>query len=284
MPDDDCMPLREIAGAWLRLGIPALIVRITAVRGSAPRDVGTALLVAANTQAGTLGGGHLEWHAVQRARRLLAQPAQALPVEDTVSLGASLGQCCGGVVTLHYDLLDAARLADWPPESPRFHLQLHGAGHVGRALVAVLSALPCRIDWIDVRDGVFAGFDPTPRVLPILTDTPQAEIDAAPPGTFQLVMTHDHGLDLQLAEAILRRQRRSADVGWFGLIGSAAKRARFRQKLTARGLAEIELDFMHCPIGLPGMPGKEPGVIAIAVAAELLQRSASPLAQTPHDC
>ncbi len=276
MPYDDCMPLREIAGAWLRLGIPALLVRITAVRGSAPRDAGTALLVAAGTQAGTLGGGHLEWQAVQRARRLLAQPDRTtLPVENTVSLGASLGQCCGGVVTLRYEALDAAALAAWPPETPRFHLQLHGAGHVGRALVAVLSALPCRIDWIDIRDeafAAFAGFDPTPRVVPILTDTPQAEIDAAPPGALQLVMTHDHSLDLQLTEAILRRQRRSQDVGWFGLIGSSAKRARFRQKLAARGFAEAELDLMHCPVGLPGITGKEPGVIAIAIAAELLQR------------
>ena len=260
------------ARQWLLSGTPALIITVQHTRGSVPRNAGTRMLVGLDAVAGTLGGGHLEWQAVQRARHLLAQPDRTLPLEDTLSLGASLGQCCGGVVTLRYEALDAAALAAWPPETPRFHLQLHGAGHVGRALVAVLSALPCRIDWIDIRDEAFSGFDPTPRVVPILTDTPQAEIDTAPPGALQLVMTHDHGLDLQLAEAILRRQRRSQDVGWFGLIGSSAKRARFRQKLAARGFAEAELDFMHCPVGLPGISGKEPGVIAIAIAAELLQR------------
>jgi xanthine dehydrogenase accessory factor len=274
MHDDPCIPLREIAAAWLRHRIPTLVVRIVAVRGSAPREAGATLLVAADAQAGTLGGGHLEWQAVHKARALLSQTTPALPGEDTVSLGASLGQCCGGVVTLRYETLDAASLAAWWPEKPRFHLMLHGAGHVGRALVAVLSALPCRIDWIDCRDEAFTGFDPTPRVIPLITDTPQAEIDAAPPGTWQLVMTHDHGLDLALAETILRRQRRNADVGGFGLIGSAAKRARFRQKLAARGFAEAELDFMRCPVGLPGIAGKEPGVIAIAIAAELLQTTA----------
>ena len=73
-------------------------------------------------------------------------------------------------------------------------------------------------------------------------------------------------LDQRLAEAILAR----GQVGWFGLIGSRTKRAQFEHRLRARGVDSARIDAMACPIGLPGISGKEPAVIAIAVAAQLL--------------
>ena len=79
-------------------------------------------------------------------------------------------------------------------------------------------------------------------------------------------MTHDHALDQAISEAILRR----GDFAWFGLIGSATKRSLFERRLAARGIAQQALDRMTCPIGIAGIGGKEPGVIAVAVAAQLL--------------
>ena len=66
---------------------------------------------------------------------------------------------------------------------------------------------------------------------------------------------------------MLRRER----IGWFGLIGSATKRVQFERRLRQRGIPAPRLADMVCPIGIPGIAGKEPAVIAIAVAAQLLQ-------------
>lgn len=156
-------------------------------------------------------------------------------------------------------LVDPCRIA-------RAHLLLFGAGHVGAALVRALADLPCRVTWVDEREDLF------PPMLPAnvnieCTDTPEAVVDAAAAGTSFLVMTHSHALDQRLAEAILRRD----DTLWFGLIGSRTKRARFEHRLRARGICKRRLQEMACPIGLSGISGKAPAVIAASVCAQLLQ-------------
>jgi xanthine dehydrogenase accessory factor len=145
-------------------------------------------------------------------------------------------------------------------------LYLFGAGHVGAAIVRTLADLPCHVTWIDEREDMF------PMALPAnvtveATDTPEALIAAAPAGASFLVMTHSHALDQRLAEHILRR----ADIGWFGLIGSHTKRIQFERRLRERGIPDQRLADMVCPIGIPGIDGKAPAVIAVAVAGQLLQ-------------
>jgi len=149
--------------------------------------------------------------------------------------------------------------------APRAHLMLFGAGHVGAAIVRALSELPCRVTWVDQRDDLFPPQIPA-NVTVEATDTPEALVDNAAPGTSFLVMTHSHALDLRLCHAILSRS--SAD--WFGLIGSATKRSQFEARLRERGVPETRLAGMVCPIGLPGIAGKAPAVIAASVAAQLL--------------
>jgi xanthine dehydrogenase accessory factor len=144
-------------------------------------------------------------------------------------------------------------------------LLLFGAGHVGRALVLSLAPLPFAVRWIDGRDDAFPTHIPA-NVRPICAPEPPSEIDAAPPGTFVLVMTHDHALDLALTAAALRR----ADLPFVGLIGSATKRARFERRLRTLGLPAARIAALACPIGLPGIAGKEPAVIAASAAAQLL--------------
>jgi len=144
-------------------------------------------------------------------------------------------------------------------------LLLCGAGHVGRALVDVLQRLPFDIGWIDERADQFPSVVPA-HIRTIVTDTPEAEIAAAPAQAFFLVMTHSHALDEALCHEILKR-----DFAYCGLIGSATKRARFLHRLIARGIAPAAVARMRCPIGIPNIAGKEPEIIAIAVAAELLQ-------------
>jgi len=264
--------LRDTAARWLADAEPAVLVEVTEALGSVPREAGTRMLVSALRCAGTIGGGHLELKAIARARRMLAGGGLA-PQSAHYPLGPALGQCCGGTVTLGFATLDAKTLAAWPKAAPRFHLQLYGAGHVGRAIVAALAPLNVIVDWIDEREAEF----PADAVLPahirkVCVDTIEAEVREAPRGAFYLVLTHRHDLDLRIAEAILAR----GDFTFFGLIGSRTKRNRFIHRFEQHGIAPETIARMTCPIGVPGIGGKEPEVIAAAVVAQLLQASSQP--------
>jgi xanthine dehydrogenase accessory factor len=265
---------------WLNAKTPAILIEVTQAKGSVPREQGTRMLVSATRAEGTIGGGHLELLAIETARTLLSQPTNE-PFDRHYPLGPALGQCCGGAVTLRYSRLDEAKLRTWPTTQPRFFLQLYGAGHVGRAIVKLLAGIDCRVQWIDEREDEFPEDDDLPaHIEKVCVEPVEAEVRIAPPGACYLVLTHNHDLDLRITEAILRR----ADFHYLGLIGSKTKRARFLHRYEARGIAADVLQRMTCPIGVPGIEGKEPEVIAVAVVAQLLQLTPQPVAaaaQTP---
>jgi xanthine dehydrogenase accessory factor len=149
---------------------------------------------------------------------------------------------------------------------PDFHVFLFGAGHVGQALVRILGTLPCNVSWVDERDAQFPDVVPS-NVAIEATDTPEAIIADAPRGSYFLVMTHSHALDQHLCHHILKRD----DYAYFGLIGSRTKRRKFEHRLQERGVSAAQLARMVCPIGVRGIRGKAPDIIAVAVAAQLLQ-------------
>jgi len=260
--------LKQTAQAWLAAGRPAMLVTVTEHLGSVPREAGTRMLVAADALAGSIGGGQLELQAISRARQALAI-GQTAAQDQAIALGPSLGQCCGGALTLRSAALETAALAAWPDEPPMFHLQLYGAGHVGRAIARLLETLPCKVQWIDERDSEFPASPSAPHLQRLCVEPVQAEVRLAPAGAFYLVLTHSHALDQAITEAILQR----GDFGFLGLIGSASKRARFLRRFEQRGIAAAALARLTCPIGLPGISGKQPEVIAIAVVAQLLQQA-----------
>ena len=147
---------------------------------------------------------------------------------------------------------------------------LFGGGHVGAALARLLSTLPFSVRWIDSRDGVF------PDALPAQIETEHSEpvqdaVAALAPGSRVLIMSFSHAEDLDIVIACLKRLRERDDLPYIGLIGSKTKWATFRHRLEARGFTAGEMDRVTCPIGVPGITGKEPEVIAVAVAAQLLQ-------------
>jgi xanthine dehydrogenase accessory factor len=257
--------LFDAARRWRAASRPAVVVQVLRCRGSVPRDAGTRMVVAADEVLGSIGGGHLELQAIADARALLARGGA--PFEQHIVLGPALGQCCGGALDLRFAPLDADDPADWPPPAPRFTLQLYGAGHVGRAIVGLLSGIDCRVQWIDERESEFPATELPSHIERVCVEPVAAEVGLASPGAFYLVLTHSHDLDLALTQAILRR----GDFGWFGLIGSKTKRARFEHRLRERGFDAALTARMVCPIGLPGITGKEPEVIAVAVVAQLLQ-------------
>lgn len=326
----------------------AVRVVVAAVRGSAPREPGACLLVTrgdACVPLGTIGGGRLEWTAIDIARGMLEAGAGSEARLDRFALGATLGQCCGGAVELWFERWDAAdlalvraalearargpatlvsriapgaprralvagpvggdafagppvargaRAAGGAPPSPRAWLAhepgdgprravLHerldsarpqlwvfGAGHVGSALVRVLGALPLDVHWVDAREAQLraAFHDGMPaNVSASVSDDPAGDVASAPPGALFVVMTHSHDLDFEIVRSLLERD----DFAWAGVIGSATKAARFAHRLERRGFARERVARIACPIGVPGIDGKEPATIAVAVAAQLLQ-------------
>ncbi len=144
-------------------------------------------------------------------------------------------------------------------------LWLYGAGHVGRALVTVLSELDFDLTWLDSRHDGFPASAPA-NVPSIVAPHLAATVDQAPPACLFLVMTHSHQLDLDICDRILRR----GDFAFLGLIGSDTKKARFLSGLRALGHGPSVLERLICPIGLAQIPGKQPMEIAVSVAAQLL--------------
>ena len=248
---------------------PAVLVTVQATQGSVPREPGAWMAVFADGEIGTIGGGHLEWEACARARARMGLP---LPPERLeVVLGPSLGQCCGGRVVLGLEPLEAA-CADALAQRlrpRRVPVGLFGGGHVGRAIVRALAVLPFEIWWTDSRDEIFPDRLP-PQVHAEHSDPVQAAVRDLPPGARVLIMSFSHAEDLDIVAACLTRRRERGDLPFIGLIGSQTKWATFRHRLAARGFTTDELAAVTSPIGIPGITGKEPEVIAASVAAQLL--------------
>ncbi len=295
--------LRDVAGR-----VPVAMVSVLACEGSAPRGPGTRMLVSAERLWGTIGGGALEYRAVEQGRAILEHPAGTWRVQD-YPLGPLLGQCCGGRVRVLVEHIDPDRLA-WlggateatvlvtqfaahhidrhisveampvamsargqRPEAGtrlaevvgqrRRAVYLFGAGHVGQSIARHAKGLPLRLAWFDTRP-LFESIDG----VAVVSEASIAQCVAeAPDDAAIVILTHDHALDYQLTLAAVQREA----VGFVGLIGSATKRARFLSKLERDGIGAAARGRMTCPIGVAGVCGKEPDVIAIAVLAQLLQ-------------
>lgn len=251
-------------------GEGVVLVRVGRTRGSVPRDSGTWMAVCRNEVIGTIGGGSLEWQAIAQAREAL-RSGGALPPVQSVALGPSLGQCCGGRLELVFERVGAGDADTLRQQlaAPLQPLALFGGGHVGRAIVQALAPLPYAVHWIDSRDEVF------PPGLPCAvraehSDPVQAAVADLAPGSHVLIMSFSHAEDLDIVAACLLRRRAQADLGFIGLIGSRTKWAKFGHRLRERGFSADELASIACPIGLPGITGKAPAVIAASVVAQLL--------------
>lgn len=253
-------------GALREQGRSGVLVTVTAVRGHAPREAGAKMVVAAEQTWDSIGGGNLEASAVARARELLAagttEPEDvrlSLSEHATTTYGR---QCCGGEVSLLFE-----------PQPARPTIAVFGLGHVGQELARILARLPLVVHLVDSRVAQVqqlsaVGLSGGPADLHLAhAPVPETVLAALPAHADVLVMTHDHAEDLVLCDAALRR----GDLGSVGVIGSSAKWQRFRKRLREAGHTAAEIATITSPIGLPELPGKEPAVIAISVAADLVR-------------
>jgi xanthine dehydrogenase accessory factor len=262
----------------------AVLVTIASTQGSVPREAGTWMAVFASQIIGTIGGGHVEFEAIAEARALLKVKESVEPMSKRYVLGPSLGQCCGGVMTIYYEKhsYSGSKYAGYsqkiplnstftPISPPKLQkIALFGGGHVGKAIVHILSTLPMQVMWVDSRDEIFPTELPQ-NVICEHSDPAQAAVNDLVADSHVLVMSFSHAEDLDIVAACLLRQREREDLPFIGLIGSKTKWATFRHRLEDRGFSAEELTHITCPIGVEGVKGKEPEVIAVGVAAQLLK-------------
>jgi xanthine dehydrogenase accessory factor len=312
------------------------IVRVTITHGlgSTPREVGADMIVSADQFKGSIGGGKLEYLALEKARTWLQKGAREegpwpRQTENFV-LGTELRQCCGGVVWLLLEYFDAghrqallqqrqqmhsgayliheieaatplldttrnldfiektALLADalkgaptqammlkdqngravWfvePAKRATVALVIYGAGHVGRAVVRVLEGTPFHISWVDINTERFPA-DVRDDIHQVTTPSPADYASTTEPGAFHVVMTHSHEIDLDICRTVLK----TGQARFLGLIGSETKKTKFINRLRKDGVPDSALNVFHCPVGLGDWSSKLPSVIAISVAAQLV--------------
>ncbi|MEU4192797.1 xanthine dehydrogenase accessory protein XdhC [Kribbella sp. NPDC026611] len=247
---------------------PGVLVTVLSVRGHAPREAGAKMVVASDNVWSTVGGGNLEALAVERSREMIADGVTA-PEVLTAALSDKAPyqhgvQCCGGEVKLLLEPL---------PVVPS--VAIFGVGHVGLELARILARHDIELHLVDSRpdqltaDRLAVLDDAIAQVhvhnVPVL---PELVVGELPPGTHAVIMTHDHAEDAALCDAAIRNDQ----LATIGLIGSSAKWTRFQRKLTEDGNPADAIARITTPIGLPDLPGKEPAVIAVSVAAWLLQQ------------
>ncbi|MEM1289134.1 MAG: xanthine dehydrogenase accessory protein XdhC [Pseudomonadota bacterium] len=246
---------------------PSILVEISEAKGSTPRVAGTCMVVSSSSALGTIGGGQLEYMAVEAARDMLA--AGQTSRHMAVPLGPAIGQCCGGHVSLELsavtgERVESLRAAIRSDQQTQPHVYLFGAGHVGRALADALRPLPLQQMVIDVRKEELALLPP--GIPNQLTALPEEHIRRAPAGSAVIVLTHDHALDFLLAGEALARE----DLSYVGMIGSKTKRATFVRWLKEQYGENAKPHQLTMPIGAAPNTDKRPAVIAALVAAELL--------------
>ena len=246
------------------------LVEVARAKGSTPREAGACMLVSRSAIHGTIGGGQLEFMAIDQARQMLTDMRAPHEFMLDVPLGPEIGQCCGGRVEvlirlmnegLRAELLEAAK----SEEARMPHVYIFGGGHVGLALANALSLLPVKATVVETRAEAAEGMPE--GVETRLTSVPEEMVRSAPAGSAFVVLTHDHALDFLIVAEALKRQ----DAAYVGMIGSKTKKATFRSwYLKSAGGSDADFLRLVSPIGGEAVKDKRPAVIAALAAAEIM--------------
>ncbi|WP_237157997.1 xanthine dehydrogenase accessory protein XdhC [Shewanella psychrophila] len=234
-----------------------VLVTLVGVSGSTPRNSGTKMVISQDDIFDTIGGGHLEHKTIKYARTMLAVGKNYQHLEH-FQLASNLGQCCGGNASVLFECFTAVGV----------NIMLFGAGHVGKALIPILAQLPCHVTWVDSREEQFPTMDTYPNVTKVVSEEPEFEVGSMPENSYFVVMTHNHQMDFEISQAVLKR----ADFSYLGLIASDTKWRRFKQRYKHRDVDQNQVARMSCPIGLEQVGGKLPIEVAVSVSAEIINK------------
>ncbi|MBZ9676571.1 xanthine dehydrogenase accessory protein XdhC [Mesorhizobium sp. ES1-1] len=255
---------------------PVALAEVSGTRGSTPREKGAFMLVSRAAIFGTIGGGQLEYMAIDKARQMLGAPETG-PGEKAdgcatldVPLGPEIGQCCGGRVEVTIRLVDPALAAELVAaaravEAHLPYVYIFGGGHVGQSLASAVALLPVRVIVIETRAEALEAMPESVETR--LTPMPEVEARNAPAGTAFAILTHDHALDFLIVAEALKRD----DTAYVGMIGSKTKKATFRTWFmkSADG-SQVQFGRLVSPIGGDAVKDKRPQVIAALAAAEIM--------------
>jgi xanthine dehydrogenase accessory factor len=254
-------------------GVPFVCVTLVEAIGSTPQDTGSKMLVTADgLVTGTVGGGKVEFKAIQHAQSMLAaRPSSGGAANETSpcppppascslvewNLKRDVGMTCGGTVKLFFETYNHS---EW-------HIAIFGAGHVASAVVECLGQLDCHVTCVDSRAEWLDRIPPRGKLHKVCHDDPRTLVSELPADSFVVCMTMGHASDRPILEAILRQERR---FPFLGVIGSKAKRTVLVKELRAAGISPERAEEFHCPIGL-NLGTNQPGEIAVSVVAQLIQ-------------
>jgi xanthine dehydrogenase accessory factor len=231
---------------------PFVLITVISGKGSTPRDAGAKMIYRSPTPQGTIGGGQFELLVLDAAQKHLEDRTSGT---EKYVLGADADQCCGGAMEVFFDYC-----------GPRQRLVVFGAGHVAQAMSQVLTTAPLELVIVDDRpDWNSQERFPRARRVPSWEEG-VALCRQAPAQTLTCVMTCSHDTDYELLRQILGRAPLPSFVG---LIGSRSKRLCLFGRLVAAGIDDATVQRVHCPLGV-GDTGKEPGLVAISIAAQVL--------------
>ncbi|TIW87562.1 MAG: xanthine dehydrogenase accessory protein XdhC, partial [Mesorhizobium sp.] len=161
------------------------LVEVAGTKGSTPREKGAFMIVSASAILGTIGGGQLEYMAIDKARQMLFSP-----LEGEMAAKRPEGALSEGTARA-LNPVDPTPPGGFAATLP--HVYIFGGGHVGQALASAVALLPVHAVVIETRAEALEGMPETVETR--LTPMPEAIVREAPPGTAFAILTHDHALD-----------------------------------------------------------------------------------------
>ena len=243
--------------------IPFVIATIIKSTGSAPGKVGFKMITDSNANSfGTVGGGaieveiqndslHLLFEGNHSTKEYLLSNKNVTPKEDVTVVP----MMCSGKVTVYFEVHGSLP-----------SVYIFGGGHVGNALLKVLSSLDYFTTLIDNRDE-FANSNTNPHASQIiLQDYEKYLAEYSPvPDAYYILLTHGHNYDYIIMKELYER---NIEAKYIGIIASNNKAAELKGKLKNDLGENINLDILHTPIGLP-IGGDSASEIALSIAAEI---------------
>lgn len=252
------LPYIEALSELAATGAPFVAVTMVETTGSTPQDAGARMLVdLTGLVHGTVGGGKIEFRAIEFAQAMLRNGHPLRTVVDW-NLQRDIGMTCGGLVKLFFEVYNRSQ----------WNIIIFGAGHVAQALVNVLMTIDCRVTCIDGRREWLQRMADHRQLTKICSDDLPQHVDSLTDQDYVLCMTMGHATDRPILAALFNANKTPA---YLGVIGSKSKRGVLIRELKTDGVAADKAASFLCPIGLP-IGTNEPGEIAISIAAQLLQR------------
>lgn len=249
-------------------GEPFVMATVVRTGGSSPRKSGAKMVVRADGSiAGTIGGGAIEKQVVDAALALLGSSERETQLVEA-HLTHDLGMCCGGKMSVFLEKFGG-----------RERLYVFGAGHVAQPLAALAAQVGFDVTVVDERPE-WLNAERFPKARRVLTHPVDAAKTLPFDGrTFACIVTHDHPLDQEVLQVVLRRP-----AAYLGMIGSRRKGERFKTRLAAAGFTPEEVGRFRTPMGL-AIGAQGPDEIAVSIVAELVaaRRRDARVAETDDD-